>query len=277
MGVDVVFIGGSVPLITKLIDTPPIQTHTSFCHWAAPTFSDMGQTALHAVLSVAAFAVALWSAGEQMRIYRMRYKLADAYARIAEEEWNRYNESYRPLENDMLQECMADEWMEPDYDGAERDYSAMVEAGYDLAARHMNDIAAKYALCMDPSLRAGMASGEARSRTDAVNYGYRDAEAFAQDMNDYRFNKRAQLLNLGRDLVSQSANFGRVADNVFKGAFGAAGQAVSGAMHFLGYIRNRNQTSFPDFSGGGDSGGTSAYPSGMPNLMSLISADTTTG
>ena len=78
------------------------------CGWAPPSFGDVGQTALHTILAAVAFATALWNAYEQLRIFRMRHRLADAYAAMAEGDCNRFNERYRPLEDQMIKECLAE-------------------------------------------------------------------------------------------------------------------------------------------------------------------------
>jgi hypothetical protein len=266
---------GSVPI--KLFDDPPIRTNTTVCNWAAPTFGNMGQTALHTVLAGVAFAIALWTASEQLRIFRMRYRLAEDYARIAEEEWNRYNEFYRPLENDMLEECMASPWTDPDYAGAEAEYGGMADAASARGLDHMRELAARYSLCVDPSLSAGLGTDAAVMRTDAVNYGYRDAEWYAQNKNDVRFNRRSNLLNLGRDLVMLSAKFGQVTNTVLEGASASAHAATSGAMYFMGYMRNRNATYYPQFMSEGTATNAGTMAGGNPAMTSMMSVDSSAG
>jgi hypothetical protein len=270
-------VGGTLDGISGTVNIkadPALKTQATICHWAPPQFTDKGQTVLHAVLSVVSFAVAIWSAGEQARIFRMRAKLADGYAAIAEEEWNRFNKKYRPLENDMIAECLAETDYEPDYDGAEETYGALASDGLDRARAMMEETARGWALCMDGSLLSGLAAESAAAGTDFVNYGYRDAEWYAQKKRDYRFNRRSNLLNLGRNLISQSAKYGGAADSILQGAGAAAGAAMAGAMQFLGYIQNRNDPVYLGYVDGGvPSGGSGG---GFP-MSSAMSVDSTAG
>jgi hypothetical protein len=253
-----------------------IRGHVTFCHWTAPEFTDLGQTALHGILSVVAFAVALWSALEEARIFRMRARLAEGYAAIAEEEWMRFNARYRPLENDMIAECLADPLREPGYGEAESRYLELSARGFESARDRMAELARGYALCVDPSVAAGFALEEAAAEADAVNYGYRDAEWYARQKNDLRFSERAGLLNVGRDLMAQASKYGGMGDGILQGAAASARAATSGAMQYLGYIRNRQVTYYPEQVTG--SSASSAYAgAASPGVASAMSVDTTAG
>jgi hypothetical protein len=278
MAEQVQVVGGKLDGITGVVNIkaePPLKVESTICHWAPPQFTDKGQTVLHTVLSVVSFAVALWSAGEQMRIFNMRNQLADAYAAIAEEEWNRFNTKYRPLENDMIAECLAEKDYFPDYDEAEATYSGLIEDDLERGSAFMTDMARRYALCIDRSLLSGLASEASSSRADFVNYGYRDMEWYTQHKRDYRFNKRSNLLNLGRNLISQSAKYGGLADSILQGAAAAQAAATNGAMYFLGYIRNRNEPMYLDYVTGGVPAQGTAQP--FVPQTSMMSVDTTVG
>ena len=212
--------------------------NSEICGWKPPAYGDAGYSAFHLALSAVAFAVAVWSAYEQMRIFNMRYQLANAYADIAQETWDRFDARYRPLENQMINICIGEVAVVPDYEAARGTYSAFVERG-----RSAGDQFIEREL-------AGLCPGAARFRAyevdtaafgdDMLNLAYRDAERDALDMDDARWSRRNALLNLGRDLSAQSASYGNLAGGILANAAQLQASATAGAAHFLGYIRNRS-------------------------------------
>jgi hypothetical protein len=234
-----------------------ISSHVSFCHWAAPQYGDGGEGGLQSLLSVVAFAVAVWSAYEQMRIFQMRYDIAKGYANIAQERWDRFNAAYKPLENAVVDEISAQGPVVPDYAGAKSEYSGFADNAYGDAERRMRLTAARYALCVDPTLVNDLNLSASVAKDDGVNFGYRHAEWYAILRDDVRWNNRAAILNLGRDLLAQSAKYGSMANDMLANAGQAAGEAMGGALSYLGYRRNRQETYYPSqFT-------SSASPGGM--------------
>ena len=233
--------------VTKVDKLPKVKADVSVCNWAAPTYGDTGETALHAVLSVVAFAVALWSAYEQMRIFNMRYQIAEGYADMAEEAWLRFDARYRPLEALMIGECLGVPAVTPDYeavrsrDGGFADYGW--ERGRDVRSREL----ALGNFCLGPARLRSLEVSAAAFRDDLVNLGFREAEFNAIALDDMRFNNRSQLLNLGRHLLSQSASYGRTAAALLEGAAAMQARTTEGAMFLVGYLRHRAATDYPDW------------------------------
>jgi hypothetical protein len=220
-----------------------IPTHTSFCHWAAPEYSTTVQTLLHTILAVISFAVGIWSAYEQLRIFKLRYEIAKGYANIAKDEWNRFNDKYRPLENLMIAEALAAPAVAPDYATAKSNYTQFTSAGYTQTQLEMTALAKKFCICsnLEPTTE------KALWLDDSINYGYRDEEREAIVQDDLRFNKRANLLNVGRNNMANSAKYGGLASDLLSDAAAANEKATSGAFNFLGYVRNRFETTYPGY------------------------------
>ena len=211
------------------------------CNWAAPEYGEAGQTAIHTALSVAAFVVAAYSAYTQWDICQQRYEIADAYARIAEDNWNRFNSRYKPLEAAMVSEVMSEPVARPDYAGARNDGSLSAFAEARAETRRLSG---RYALCLGPP---DLETAAALTRDDSLNYNYRWAENYSLERDDWRWNRRSGLLNLGRNLASQSATYAGLADQALSGVGAQAGAALSGAMSYLGYSGSRQTTYFPGY------------------------------
>jgi hypothetical protein len=256
------------PLLTQKI----LPTHTSFCHWAAPEYSDIGQTVLHTVLSAISFAVAIWSAIEQRRVFDMRYEIAKGYANIAQEQWNRFNGTYKPLETSMIAVCSSETTIKPDYAKNKSEFTPFVDTALGQAQAELDRYSKAFCLCpVNGSMTANSAL-----KDDVINFSYREREEYALDRDVARFNRRSSLLNMGRDLLSDSAKYSGSANDLLSGAGESQAAATQSAFTALGYLRNRFATSYPNYvmssssagvtmSQGGDSGG-------MPGGMSMDSA-----
>ena len=219
--------------------------NSTICGWSPPQYGDLGETALHAVLSVIAFAVAVWSAFEQMRIFNMRYQLASGYADIAEADWNRFNTRYKPVEAFMIAECMAEGPVSPDYPLSRSRDEAGLAYGRAQGLASLERNSALYHVCPDASRFRAREVQAAAYGDDLVNLGFRAEEVYALGADDMRFSRRANLLNLGRDLMSQSAAYGQVAGAILGAAANAQAATTEGAMRLVGYLRNRGDTSYP--------------------------------
>jgi len=216
-----------------------------FCHWAAPRYGDIGQKALNTVLAAVAFIVAYKSLEAQIEINDMRQSIADSYAKIFEDRWNRYKTAYMPLEAAMIQEIMNTPVPVVDCSSVKSNYTSFVTNAFGENSQRLTAAASKYCLCVDKSLTEDLNLSRAIMVDDSVNFGYRFDEMYVIQRDDVRWNKRSNLLNLGRDLLAQSAKYSATADNLLAGLGEAAGKAFSGAVGYLGYYFNRQQTEYP--------------------------------
>lgn len=221
-----------------------ILTHTSFCHWAAPEYSDTGQSGLHLVLAAISFAVGVWSAYEQMRVFNMRYEIAKGYANLAQEQWDRFSSRYRPLENAMISECLAETEIKPDYPKARSGFTQFAEAGAAQAQAECDSLMKQYCLCPDQTQAQSILADRALCLDDSVNFSYRDQEIYSRNRDDFRFNKRSNILNIGRNMLADSSRYAAASGEMLTDAANLTSAATQGAFTFLGYIRNRASTAY---------------------------------
>ena len=254
-----------------------VKNRTAICYWRPPTYDYKGQIILNTVMAVVNFAVAAWSAVEYMRIFRMQHQIADAYASMQEEDWRRYNEKYRPLENLMINECLNEAEPEVDYDKVEALHDEFHTAASGEADAVLNKLFSQYRLCPDDSVSASYNLRRRESRDDLVNYGFRDAEFFRELEADWRFSRRANLLNLGRDFASNSAKFAQASAGMLSNLGSAAAEALNGSLYFLGHWANRNPTQYPAMPAGfTETGGQTTIPTiTSSQLMSAFPAQST--
>lgn len=262
--------GGTIDSINTIQTIEDIKhvAPLSFCHWNVPTEGAAGSSAEAAFYNAALIAVATINAAAQWDIANDRYKLAKEYAELAKDRWDRFNGAYRPLEQSMLNEVSTTPIPKPDYLRAESDYGDWFKSVYSEMEEQFSRTAFTYCLKVDTSLVRDLNNAGDAAMSDGVNYGYRFEEDRARMKEDERWNRRANLLNLGRDLLSQSAKMATYANDALKGLSDLAGAGASGAMNMLGYLRNRNETEYATlYSGGGMSmqgmGGDLLHSSGL--------------
>lgn len=215
------------------------------CTWAKPTTGDTGDSWEKAIWKAALVAVALLNSGMQMYIADQRYKLAKDYANLASDRWSRFKDYYAPFERTMLSEAgNAGEYM-PNYTAARDRGRENAQLAFRWADGQMADIGKKYALCVDPSLLNDMDYAEALSRDDGGNFNYRDEEYWHYYISDRRWNRRSQLLNLGRDLSAQAVTYAQAANDALKTFGGMLESGAQGAMRLFGYLSTVQETQYP--------------------------------
>lgn len=223
---------------------------TTMCLWAQPEVTDQGEDFWSTFWKAALLAVSLINAAAQTAIANKRYQIAKDYANIATDQWSRFRDAYAPLERAMLNEISNTPEPVPDYAGAKYRGNSKAQRGYKEAGTEMTDLAGKYALCVDPSFIEDMDIARALSADDGVNYDYRDEEHFALQMSDLRWNRRSNLLNLGRGIQATSASYASAANNMLAQLSNLAGQTAQGAMQLFGYLSEHRNTMYPSlFSG----------------------------
>lgn len=218
---------------------------SQLCKWAPPTYGDAGESWEKLLWQAALIAVATINTLAQIQIMEKRYKIAKDYANLAQDRWERFKNNYAPLERAMLSEAGNMSEYTPNYPEARAramDYNGVV---FRSADEQLADLAQKYSLCIDTSFVDDMDYAETISLNDSTNFNYRDEENWAHYVNDKRWNRRSQLLNLGRDLQSLSATYADAANRALTEVGGLLDSGAQGAMRLLGYLNTARETQYP--------------------------------
>lgn len=244
---------GAIGAIGAVKNIEPIR----FCHWNAPKEGAGGSLAEAAFYSAALIAVATINTIAQWDIAQKRYQIAKDYANIAKDRWERFRTGYMPLEISMLSEIMNTPLYEVNCQNVRNDYSNWFTRSYGETEARLPQIARSYRVGVDETLMRDLKNDGVRAVVDGINFGYRYEENRKIMKDDQRWNRRSNLLNLGRDLQAQSAKFASYANDILAGLSDMAGQGAAGAMQMLTYMRNRQETQYPtQFAGIGGLGDT---------------------
>lgn len=229
--------------------------------WSPPQYSVTGE-ALDRGLWIAA-QITLMGAYVALNtmIQNKQYDIAKDYEAISKDKWERFRDKYAPLERRLLSEVSNTKEYDPDYAGARSRGVSATNQAFAQADSELATLAMRMALCLDPSLLND--TMRAKTRNDSVNFNYRDEENYARYRSDKRWNRRSDILNLGRGNSDTAFSYAQSASTAFGGVASALQQAGNGLSGLLGYLNNRAETIYPaQFAMAAPLGGGSTLLSG---------------
>lgn len=239
--------GNYIEPLTKEISnnvSPELKTIAQrMCTWAAPEYGGTGEGWDRKAMLAAQ--VAIYSSIIALNTYvqSQNYKIARAYADISIDKHNRFKNAYANLEKKLLAEASnTPEPVVPYSDAKTRGINA-TNFSFGSAKSELASYAKKYALCMDDTY--DYSKSQALMRDDNINFNYRDEEIYTNRRSDKRWNRRSDILNLGRNNHATAYSYAKNASSAF-GDFANAIQGIgNGISGLLGYMFNRNETIYP--------------------------------
>ena len=213
------------------------------CAWAAPEYSVSGAVRDRTAELVAQAAIYSSVVALNTYIQNKNYHIARSYTDLSLDRWNRFRYAYARLEQKMIATTMNTAEPASDYAGAKLRALSSVSFAYNSAKSTMTSYAKLYALCMDDSLN--LDHSQAITRDDTVNFNYRDAENYKDYLSDKRWNRRSDVLNLGRNNLPTASSYAQHASNAFADVSNAVVGIGSGLSGLIGYLFNRNETVYP--------------------------------
>lgn len=213
-----------------------------FCHWNAPEYGMIGTSKWVNLFRAAALAIAIANGLAQAEIADKQQDLADKWYSQAKYKWDRFSGKYMPLEKKLLNEVSSVPIRNIDCVGAGDRAQASVNSAYNSVNTYMAQQAKKLRLCLDPSLISVVNQKQNVALVDTENYNLTDERWYTDYKNDQRWNRRSNVLNLGRNLSSESMQYGKVANALYGQIGQQLGQAANGLMQAIGYYGARNDT-----------------------------------
>lgn len=213
------------------------------CSWAAPEYSAVGEGWDRKAMLAAQIAIYASIIGLNTYIQNKNHDIASSYADISKDKWNRFKDAYAALEKKMIAEAQNTPEPTVDYGDARNRARNAVNFAFNSAKSSMTRYAKLYALCMDDSL--DLAYAKSIMLDDTANYNYRNDENFRDYKSDKRWNRRSDILNLGRNTQATAFSYAQHASEAFAGLAGAIAQAGNGLSGLFGYLLNRNETVYP--------------------------------
>lgn len=216
-----------------------------FCHWAAPEWGPKGESVWTNAFRAAQLAISLLNASIQGQISDMQQDLAEGYYQQAKYKWDRFANNYRPLEWSILWEASNEPVKYLDCNAAESRAKSAIDHSFDYMNSYVGKMAKSYKLCMDTSAVNQLAYSRNLLEIDTHNYNLQDEQWFVDFKNDQRWNRRSNILNLGRNLGSVAMRYGDVALRLMNDVSNIANRAASSLSQALGYYGARFDTYYP--------------------------------
>lgn len=216
-----------------------------FCNWAAPEWGAKGNSLWTNFFQAAQLAIATLNALIQGQIADMQQDLADSYYQQAKYKWDRFSGKYMPLERSILWEASNEPIREMDCNDDRERAQAAANKSFDYLEKYMNRQAQAYRLCLDDSVVSQLSYARNLITVDTENYNLRDDQWFVDFKNDQRWNRRSNILNLGRNLGSVAMQYGDVARKLMGDVSDITNKAFGSLSSALGYYGSRFDTVYP--------------------------------
>lgn len=217
-------------------------SNIQLCHWNAPEYGIKGTTGWANAFRAAGLVIAIANSIAQSEIADKQYDLANKWYNQAKFKWDRFKNNYMPLEKKLLNEVSSVPIREIDCQGAQDRAEASVNTAYASIGIYMKQQAKRLRLCLDPTLLSAVNQKQNVMLVDAENFNLTDERWFTDYKNDQRWNRRSNVLNLGRNLSSESMQYGRIANQLYGQVGAQINQAANGLMQAVGYYGARNDT-----------------------------------
>lgn len=216
-----------------------------FCHWVTDQVGAAGKNAWVVAFQGAAIAIALANSLAQEQINAKKQDLAEGYYDQAKYRWDRFKDKYIPLEKKLLREVSTEPIRRLNCADDQQRAQNSVALSYGQVREYLKNVASGYRMCIDESLLDNISIKQGMTFVDTTNYNMQDDQFYTNYKNDQRWNRRSNVLNLGRNLSSETLRYGDVARTLLDSVGGKVQNAANGVMQALGYFNNRIDTTYP--------------------------------
>lgn len=180
-----------------------------------------------------------------LRMAKLQRDIGKDYLQLAEDQRKYYNDRYKPLEISLTQEALK----LPKYS---RDKEKITTGQMLISSRVLSagkiDMALSCTGRYCTGQRAAIVNDQLleqaaiESLSSGLAHRYTDKDEIVH--NNLRWEKREQVLKIGRDIPTQAVSYASMAAGIFGSLGKQAGQAAEGAMGFLAY--GRADTVYPE-------------------------------
>lgn len=194
--------------------------------------------------AIIAGAVLAYNTLNSLRMAKLQRDLGKKYLWLAEEHRNYYNKDYKPLEIDLAKEALA----LPKY---VRDKEKLNTGQMLISVRGKNagkidkamTCTGRYCTGQRAAIMTEQLLEQAMMESMAAGLAARYTDREEITHNNLRWEKREQVMKIGRDLPTEAVSYANLATGIFGSLGKQAGQAAEDAAWFLGY--GRGDTQYP--------------------------------
>lgn len=214
-------------------------------------------------------ALALWQRNASGSIANMQQEIAESNMKLAEAV-QAHAEKFWPEEKELVDDIFAEAKVEAQYAGLSSAWGQMFDealsASRGVWLDAMNDACLVPTRCDD----ARWQRNAQLNRADILSYAARQDETRADVLNERRYERQLQALNLGRGKVSQLVSYQALAGVQGARVAGAIDATINSALYAYGYYRSEIP-SMPTTGWGQPARNTLVYM-GAPNYPATTQA-----
>lgn len=209
--------------------------------------TDTGLLQVSTIRTALAVAVAALNVKTARDMAGLQKEIAEDYAKLAEDARDYYNDVYKPLETETLKEVSSDAKYVRDKDdittgqmllSVRAQFVGAIEAKLNCTGRYCTGQRA--ALINDELLK--QASAEAA--VAGMAFRFEDAKETAK--NTLRWERRREVLNLGRDIPTKAVAYAELASGIFGSIGKQSSTAAEGIAWWAGNRNSRRDTEYPN-------------------------------
>ena len=190
-------------------------------------------------------AVLAYNTMNSLRMAKLQRDLGQKYLELAEDHRKYYNERFKPLEIALTQEALA----LPKY---VRDKEQLNTGQMLVSVRGRNagkigkalSCTGRYCTGQRAAIMTDQLLEQAVTESMVAGLGFRYTDREEINHNNLRWEKREQVLKIGRDIPTEAVSYASLAAGTFGSLGKQAGHAAEGLMGFLGY--GRANTVYPE-------------------------------
>lgn len=197
------------------------------------------------IAKVAAVAVAVLNTNAAIEMAEKQEAMAKNYLRISEEQDDYYYNVYVPCEDSELAEACSAPLYKKHTDIQVGRYKNTVRNQMIGQPQKAIQCISRYCTGKRAATIKDAVMAEASALSSAANLGRRYEDQYADAKDDLRWARRSEALARGRDMMSQAVNFAGFAYGLFGRLGDQAAKGAAGAISYLGYANNRNETEYP--------------------------------
>lgn len=198
--------------------------------------------------AILAGAILAYNTMNSLRMAKLQRDLGQKYLELSEEHRKYYNERYKPLEISLTQEALA----LPKYvrDKEQLNTGQMLTL---VRGRNAGKIdkaiscTGRYCTGQRAAIMTDQLLEQALTESMVAGLGFRYTDREEITHNNLRWEKREQVMRIGRDIPTEAVSYASLAAGTFGSLGKQAGMAASGAIDFLAY--GRGNTQYPEQKG----------------------------
>lgn len=208
--------------------------------------TDEGVTQASRLKSILSAGVLALNVANSLRMAKLQRDLGRRYLELAEEHRRYYNERFKPLEISLTQEALALPLYVRDKEqlntGQMLISARLPSAG---AADAVISCTGRYCTGQRAAILTDQLLKQATVESMAAGLAHRYTDKEEITRNNLRWDKREQVMKIGRDIPTEAVSYASLAAGIFGSLGEQAGKAAEGAMSFLAYNAERGQTQYP--------------------------------